>query len=158
MKPNINLFTPAFSKTAEELKKDSYLLKDTMNFEQAEEYCKNFRTYESHYVPLSMEDKQNFSGVVYVYKDGKPYGHARMKVEALGYPIEEKEFFENYEGKPVALDSFRKDPEVEKHVYAGETYLEIVFKTYENLFTEHDYYNFLVMQKCEEEWLEDPRV
>lgn len=150
------LLAKEFSKTADEIQKDHYLLKDTMTLEEAQEYCATFskNKYESYFIPFNMDaDGHTYYAGLYTYKNGKPYKHAGVRIYSYGFGLDEKRFIEDYQGKPIKLVSLMENPHVEEH---GQGFIDIVFKTYEDIFNEFDYQNYLTLQFCEQEWLEEP--
>lgn len=148
------LIDKAFSKTTQELRRDHYLMKDTMTLDEAEEYCENLDHYESYFVPSnSYNHGHDFSAEVFVYKENKPYKHASVRIYSHGFGIDQKEFFEEYEGKPIKIVSLEEKPFVEKH---GKDIIDIVFKTNDDIYNKHDYQNYLTLRACEDEWLEEP--
>jgi hypothetical protein len=148
---NLNI-DKAFNIKRSQLDYDFYLQKQIMSFSEVEDYCKNYHEYESYYVLLNRIDNNSFDGLGYTYKNGEPFKKVQIRVHTGGLGFEEYYFDKNYEGKLVKLDKILSMRPC--HYRSDEDDIGAVVLTVDDIYTEHDWQNHLVLLKLESDWLQ----
>ncbi len=137
------------------LEKDFYLNSTVMTFSEAQDYCKNFDGYESYFVPINQTDENNFSGVVYVYRNGHPFKKAGIMITTSGLGFTAMNFIENYEGQLIKLGEIYSIKPHQIYKDGADDVGGIIVQV-DEIYNQHDWQNYLALLRAEDEWLQPP--
>lgn len=146
----------AFRYKASQLHKKFYLLKEVMNFSEANDYVDNFKNYQSYFELFNQINDTTFDGVAYTYHNGQHFKKIPLRVQVSGLGMPFKRFAEDYEGKIVKLDHIRDLEAVhyrEVH-YREDDDIGAVKIFADEIYNEKDWQNHLVLLRAEQEWLQ----
>lgn len=141
----------AFKYKASQLHKKFYLLKEVMNFSEANDYADNFKNYQSYFELFNQVNDTTFDGVAYTYHNGQHFKKIPLRVQVSGLGMPFKRFAEDYEGKIVKVDHIRDLKPVH---YREDDEIGAVKIFADEIYNEHDWQNHLVLLRAEQEWLQ----
>lgn len=141
----------AFRYKASQLHKKFYLLKEVMNFSEANDYVDNFKNYQSYFELFNQISDTTFDGVAYTYHNGQHFKKIPLRVQVSGLGMPFKRFAEDYEGKIVKLDQIRNLEAIE---YRSDADIGGVKIFADDVYNERDWQNHLTLLRVENDWLQ----
>lgn len=141
----------AFKYKASQLHKKFYLLKEIMNFSEANNYVDNFKNYQSYFELFNQINDTTFDGVGYTFLNGKHFKKIPIRVQESGLGMPFDRFAEDYEGKIVKLDHIRGLKAVH---YREDDDIGGVKIFADEIYNEHDWQNHLTLLRVENDWLQ----
>lgn len=145
----------SFMKCPEKLDKDFYKLSSAMTLGEAKDFAENLENEEFFVVLNTWYSENSFSGIIYGYRNGKPYKRAFLHVVVSGLGITENQFLKYYENKTLKLGKMLEKP----YGYAyrpEETGDDIggITVHVDGVYTEHDWQNEMALERLEADMLQ----
>lgn len=143
----------AFNTSISKLRRDFYLNKQVMTFSEAQEYCKNFKKYDSRFELFDRDDQNTFQGVAYAYLNNKPYKDVKIQVRTTGLGISSDLFGKYYEAVPIRLGNILSIRALDLYSDEKDSVGAIVIQV-DEIYDELDWQNYETLLKLEDDWLQ----
>lgn len=143
----------AFNTSVSKLRQDFYLMKQTMSFQEAQAFCKDYKKYDTHFELFDRTNANQFEGIAYPYLNGKAFKKVRVQIRTSGLGMSSDIFNKYYEGVPIKLGNIISMNALELYPNNDESVGAIIIQV-DNIYDKLDWQNYQTLLRLEEDWIQ----